>query len=1265
MSVPSPADRSPCRPSPGARRWVRRLAGLPAAFLLLAALVAPLAAQEPRPAKTLRQKQLIETARLGIERPGAITYAGEAGRFLVLRSRPAGAPPVAEVGMMDRFHDDLGAIRLPEGLEGAGAVAYDRHRQRLLVVGADARSLIALPGDATGGFDGARAVRLEMPRVGPLRIAGLAVDPQTGEVFLLDRLLRRVLRFTPPAADAEAGALAAIPTARRVEIGALASAELGGLAFDPASRHLFTLDVGRRVVHELDLDGNPISAYDVSTAPLSQPASMVFAPSGDQTDDPATLSLYIADPGAPGSRRGHVLELAWDRAAPAVSEETGVQAAAAATLVRVTATSNWSPPSTDPTGITYDPVNARLMISDAEVEELSFWAGKNVWETTLPGSVLRSYNVTSFTIEPTDVAYDPANRQLYISDDDADKVFVLSPGTDGVFGTGDDQLRSFTTRTFNATDAEGIAYDRVNRRLLIADGVNEEIYILRPGPNGIFDGIPPVGDDLLSQFDTTVLGVRDPEAVEYKDDTGTVLLVSSTSVNRVREVTITGTPVADIDIGFASITRAAGLAFGPTSNNPGGRSIYLLDARSWHSNDGRLVEVNISTQAVNTAPMVNAGANQTITLPATATLSGSVTDDGLPIPPGAVTTAWSKVSGPGTVTFGNAAAASTTASFSAAGTYVLQLTANDGALSGSAQTTVTVQSAGSGNVLDLRIASGADDAEESATGSVNVGNGDLELVYDRSLQTVGLRFQNVTIPKGATIATAHIQFQADERHSEQTDLVLQGQAADNPPAFTSASQNVSGRARTAASVAWSPAAWNTVGEAGPAQRTSELKTVIQELVNRSGWVSGNALAIIVTGTGRRTAESYEGLAAAAPLLHVEFTTGGPPPTNAAPIVNAGANQTITLPASATLSGTVTDDGLPNPPAAVTTAWSKVSGPGTVTFGNAAATNTTVSFSAAGTYVLQLTANDGALSGSGQTTVTVQAAAANTAPVVNAGPNQTITLPAAATLSGSVTDDGLPNPPAAVTTAWSKVSGPGTVTFGNAAATNTTVSFSAAGTYVLQLTANDGALSGSGQTTVTVQPAGSSTVLDLRIASGADDVEESATGSVYTNSTDLELVFDGSNQTVGLRFANVAIPKGATITSAYIQFQADEAQSELTNLTLQGEAADHAPAFTSANLGVSGRARTAASVAWSPAAWNTVGEAGLNQRTSELKTVIQELVNRAGWVSGNALAILISGTGHRTAESYEGVPAAAPLLHVEFSGGAAAGASRRPIGEAGR
>lgn len=91
---------------------------------------------------------------------------------------------------------------------------------------------------------------------------------------------------------------------------------------------------------------------------------------------------------------------------------------------------------------------------------------------------------------------------------------------------------------------------------------------------------------------------------------------------------------------------------------------------------------------------------------------------------------------------------------------------------------------------------------------------------------------------------------------------------------------------------------------------------------------------------------------------------------------------------------------------------------------------------------------------------------NSAPTVYAGPNQTVHLPElSAQLKGAVIDDGLPNLPGAVTTAWSQVDGPGTVSLGNAGAVETTATFSQGGTYVLKLTADDGELTASDTITI--------------------------------------------------------------------------------------------------------------------------------------------------------------------------------------------------------
>lgn len=100
---------------------------------------------------------------------------------------------------------------------------------------------------------------------------------------------------------------------------------------------------------------------------------------------------------------------------------------------------------------------------------------------------------------------------------------------------------------------------------------------------------------------------------------------------------------------------------------------------------------------------------------------------------------------------------------------------------------------------------------------------------------------------------------------------------------------------------------------------------------------------------------------------------------------------------------------------------------------------------------------------------------NQPPSVDAGPDQSITLPAGTTVTGTASDDGRPSPPAALTYSWSEVSGVGTATFGSPAALSTSVTFSGAGTYTLRLTVSDSEISRSDDVLVLVNPSAGGSV----------------------------------------------------------------------------------------------------------------------------------------------------------------------------------------------
>lgn len=417
-----------------------------------------------------------------------------------------------------------------------------------------------------------------------------------------------------------------------------------------------------------------------------------------------------------------------------------------------------------------------------------------------------------------------------------------------------------------------------------------------------------------------------------------------------------------------------------------GETIYLL-IEAADAAGGSLVEAAVDDVRVsavvpaggNQAPAVDAGTPIALDFPAAAALNGSVTDDGLPDPPSAVSTSWSQVSGPGTVSFANSSATATSATFSASGVYTLRLSADDGELQAADEVVVSVNGAPAA-------AAGAD--------------------------------LTITLPASAALNAS-----------------VSDDGLPNPPAaLTTNWTAVSGPGTV------------SFADAGAVDTTASFSA------------AGTYLLRITADDGSQSVSD-----------DVQVTVN--PPPNTAPSVSAGGDISVGLPAAAALNGSVSDDGLPNPPGTVTTGWSQISGPGTVTFGDAAAVATSASFSSAGTYVLRLSADDGEFTVSDD----VQVIASNTPPpndppVVGAGADQTITLPAATALAGSVSDDGQPNPPGTTTSNWTVVSGPGSVTFGDASVTATSASFSAAGVYLLRLTADDSALSASDDVQITVNPA---------------------------------------------------------------------------------------------------------------------------------------------------------------------------------------------------
>ncbi len=208
--------------------------------------------------------------------------------------------------------------------------------------------------------------------------------------------------------------------------------------------------------------------------------------------------------------------------------------------------------------------------------------------------------------------------------------------------------------------------------------------------------------------------------------------------------------------------------------------------------------------------------------------------------------------------------------------------------------------------VESRVAASDDDAEETVVGGgMSRTSSDLELGYEGAfdpgnLQIIGVRFTGVGIPKGVTIKKAWVQFTADdinnEYHVPPVSVIVEGELSPDPVDFSSGNPNISSRATTTASEVWDIPQWTAVRSAGQDERTPDISSIIQEIIDQDSWAAGNAMVVILRDNpanpsqGTRESEAFDGEASLAPVLHIDYTvkyatepnpaeggTGGPMP----------------------------------------------------------------------------------------------------------------------------------------------------------------------------------------------------------------------------------------------------------------------------------------------------------------------------------------------------------------------------------------------------
>ncbi len=499
-----------------------------------------------------------------------------------------------------------------------------------------------------------------------------------------------------------------------------------------------------------------------------------------------------------------------------------------------------------------------------------------------------------------------------------------------------------------------------------------------------------------------------------------------------------------VSLGGASSPNASFTAPSVTVDTMISFRLTVNDGRGGVASDDVNVLVHVSAP-VNHPPIANAGADQTVAPGATVTLQcGSSDPDG-----DVLTRSWSQISGPTVSLQGATAAAATFAAPSVTTSTALsfRLTVNDGRGGTSSDDIIVTVNPATKGVLSGSMAAAPTTVDLTAEGVLDWAHWGLAAAtsFDHKAGVTS------AISNYTTIGSAAVQRQLQSPTScGWTGGTPTASATSTPTGVylmgvNNGFQLALPADTTKRTLRLYVGVWAAQGKLeaslsdGSATAFSDMAVINQTATSNAVYtLDYQAGSAGQTLTVKWTVQSVFNTYGNATLQAATVCAVGSPIVNQAPTVNAGADQSITLPNAASLAGTASDDGLPNPPGVLSFTWSKVSGPGTVTFGNAAARSTTAAFSAAGIYVLRLTASDSLLSTRDDLQITVASApVVNNPPTANAGADLNVLSGALVSLNGSGTDPD--NDP--LTFAWSQLSGP-------------TVSLSGANTAAASFTAPD-------------------------------------------------------------------------------------------------------------------------------------------------------------------------------------------------------------------
>jgi hypothetical protein len=255
----------------------------------------------------IQEVRAIDTNDFGLLNPAGLAFSFDANLFFILESH---STTQANIATMTPFEELVAWDNVDVSIIDPINLAFDNLFNRLLLLDTATSELVEIKTGPDGHLDTSpdAITRHQVGQLGLQEPRGMTVDPANGHLFILDSAALQIVRIEPEPDGTFDGAVISW-----MDLTPTGLVDPRGLAFNPNNGHLYLLSpVGQRI-YELIETGQVVAILGLPPFEFVDPQGMVFALSGDATDDPSNINFYVADTGLSAGQTtpalGRIMEL--------------------------------------------------------------------------------------------------------------------------------------------------------------------------------------------------------------------------------------------------------------------------------------------------------------------------------------------------------------------------------------------------------------------------------------------------------------------------------------------------------------------------------------------------------------------------------------------------------------------------------------------------------------------------------------------------------------------------------------------------------------------------------------------------------------------------------------------------------------------------------------------------------------------------------------------------------------------------------------------